>query len=176
MNPGIRRQYNDFLGRFRKQLGLHVRVTNDKNIERYLKMGKLLPRQRIKSLLDEHSNFLELSQLAGDNLYGKDVIRAGGVITGIGLVQQKLCMIMCNDYTVKGGSIYPIGLKKYVRAQEIAEECNLINIHLTESGGAALPYQSKLFVNGGRNFYNIAKMSALGVPQITIVFGSCTAG
>ena len=176
MTFSTRRQYQDLRQVLRKQLDLHVNVTSDKNVERYQKLGKLLPRQRISSLLDNNSGFLELSQLAGDSLYGKDFIKAGGLITGIGIVHRRLCMIICNDYTVKGGSIYPIGLKKALRAQEIAQECNLINIHLTESGGAALPYQSKLFVNGGRNFYNIAKMSARGVPQITVVFGSCTAG
>ncbi len=138
--------------------------------------SKLLPRDRIAAIFDAESSFLELSQLAGDQLYGNDLMKCGGIITAVGLVSGKLCMVMCNDYTVKGGAIYPITLKKYLRAQEIALKCNLISIHLTESGGAALPLQSEIFNEGGRNFYNIAKMSSASLPQITVVFGSCTAG
>ena len=169
----IRRISSANIEHFRKRIGAHLDVTGG---ERYKKLDKLLPRERIQMLVDPGSAFLELSFLAGDGLYGKDLIRSGGLITGVGVVSNKLCMIMCNEFTVKGGSIYPIGLKKYLRAQEIAHECKLISIHLTESGGAALPYQADLFVEGGRNFYNIAKMSAEGLPQVTIVFGSCTAG
>ena len=161
------------LDKFRERLNVHLESSDH---SKYQKLNKLLPRERIFSLLDQDSAFLELSQLAGDRMYKKDLIKSGGLITGIGIVNEKLCMIMCSDFTVKGGSFYPIGLKKYLRAQEIAAQCELISIHLTESGGAALPYQADLFIEGGETFYNIAKASAAGLTQLTVVFGSCTAG
>ncbi len=139
---------------------------------------KLLPRQRIEQLLDPGSAFLELSQFAGYKLYTDDV-PAGGVITGIGRVHGRECMIICNDATVKGGTYYPITVKKHLRAQEIAWQNNLVCIYLVDSGGANLPHQAEVFPDKehfGRIFYNQARMSAAGIPQIAVVMGSCTAG
>ena len=146
---------------------------------RHTEKGKMLPRDRINALLDPGSPFLELSQLAGYNLYGKDVVPAGGVITGIGRVSGVECMIICNDATVKGGTYFPITVKKHLRAQEIAKENNLPCIMLVDSGGANLPQQAEVFPDighFGRIFYNQANMSAAKIPQIAVVMGSCTAG
>ncbi|CAD5118660.1 DgyrCDS7347 [Dimorphilus gyrociliatus] len=150
-----------------------------KAVERHLSRGKLLPRERINTLIDEGSSFLELSQLAGHNLYGKDSVPAGGIITGIGRVSGTECLIVCNDPTVKGGTYYPITVKKHLRAQEIARENNLPCIYLVDSGGANLPRQDNVFPDKehfGRIFYNQASLSAMGIPQIAVVMGSCTAG
>ncbi|XP_001604618.2 methylcrotonoyl-CoA carboxylase beta chain, mitochondrial isoform X2 [Nasonia vitripennis] len=150
-----------------------------KAIERHRSKGKLLPRERINNLLDEGSPFLEFSQLAGYELYGKEEVPAGGIITGIGRVQGTECLIIANDATVKGGTYYPITIKKQVRAQEIAEENKLPCIYLVDSGGANLPRQADTFpdkMHFGRTFYNQANMSAAGIPQIAVVMGSCTAG
>ncbi|KAF7393418.1 hypothetical protein HZH68_010237 [Vespula germanica] len=150
-----------------------------KAIDRHLSKGKLLPRDRINILLDKGSPFLEFSQLAGYQMYGKEEIPAGGIITGIGRVEGNDCLIVANDATVKGGTYYPITVKKQLRAQEIAEENRLPCIYLVDSGGANLPYQSDLFADKmhfGRNFYNQANMSSMGIAQIAVVMGSCTAG
>jgi 3-methylcrotonyl-CoA carboxylase beta subunit len=146
--------------------------------EKHLSRGKLLPRDRVTELLDPGTAFLELSQLAGYDMYDAD-IAAGGVITGIGRVAGVECMIVCNDATVKGGTYYPVTVKKHLRAQEIAEENNLPCIYLVDSGGANLPNQDDVFPDRdhfGRIFYNQANMSAKGIPQIAVVMGSCTAG
>jgi 3-methylcrotonyl-CoA carboxylase beta subunit len=146
--------------------------------EKHLSRGKLLPRDRVTELLDPGTAFLELSQLAGYGMYDAD-IAAGGVITGIGRVSGVECMIVCNDATVKGGTYYPVTVKKHLRAQEIAEENNLPCIYLVDSGGANLPNQDDVFPDRdhfGRIFYNQANMSAKGIPQIAVVMGSCTAG
>jgi len=146
--------------------------------ERHLARGKLLPRERVRRLLDVGSPFLELSQLAAWGMYGGDVASAG-IITGIGSVAGKECMIIANDGTVKGGSYYPLTVKKHLRAQEIALENNLPCVYLVESGGANLPQQDEVFPDRdhfGRIFYNQAQMSAAGIPQISVVHGSCTAG
>jgi 3-methylcrotonyl-CoA carboxylase beta subunit len=146
--------------------------------DRHLARGKLLPRERIRRLLDVGSPFLELSQLAAHDMYSKDVA-AAGIITGIGSVAGQECMIVANDGTVKGGSYYPLTVKKHLRAQDIAKENNLPCIYLVESGGANLPNQDEVFPDRdhfGRIFYNQAQMSALGIPQISVVHGSCTAG
>lgn len=146
--------------------------------ERHLSRNKLLPRDRINHLLDPGSPFLEFSQLAGYGLY-KDNVPAGGIITGIGRVQGVECMIVANDATVKGGTYYPITVKKHLRAQEIARENRLPCIYLVDSGGAYLPLQSEVFPDKnhfGRIFYNQATMSGEGIPQIAVVMGSCTAG
>lgn len=146
--------------------------------ERHLARGKLLPRERIDQLLDPGAPFLELSQLAGYDLY-EDEVAAGGIITGIGTVSGIPCMIVCNDPTVKGGSYYPITVKKHLRAQEIAAENRLPCIYLVDSGGANLPRQDEVFPDRdhfGRIFYNQANLSAAGIPQIAVVMGSCTAG
>ena len=142
------------------------------------KRGKLLPRQRISTLLDRDSTFLEFSPLAGYQLYD-EVVPCGGIITGIGRVQGTPCVIVANDATVKGGTYYPITVKKHLRAQTIALENNLPSIYLVDSGGAFLPSQAEVFPDRehfGRIFYNQANMSARGLPQISIVMGSCTAG
>jgi len=150
----------------------------DKALKKHLSRGKLLPRDRIDHLLDPGSAFLELSQLAGYGMY-KDPVPAAGVITGIGRVMDTECVIVANDATVKGGTYYPMTVKKHLRAQEIAQQNNLTCIYLVDSGGAFLPEQDKVFPDRehfGRIFYNQANMSAQGIPQIAVVMGSCTAG
>lgn len=147
--------------------------------ERHMSKGKLLPRERINTLLDKNSPFLEFSQLAGYELYDREEVPAGGIITGIGRVEGTECMIITNDPTVKGGTFYPISVKKHLRAQEIAEENRLPCIYLVDSGGANLPRQAEVFpdkMHFGRSFYNQANMSAKGIAQIAVVLGSCTAG
>ncbi|XP_055631669.1 probable methylcrotonoyl-CoA carboxylase beta chain, mitochondrial [Toxorhynchites rutilus septentrionalis] len=148
-------------------------------VKRHTSKGKLLVRDRINRLIDPGSPFLELSTLAGNGMYGKDVVNAGGIITGVGRVHGVDCVIVGNDATVKAGSYYPITVKKHLRAQEIAQENNLPCIYLVDSGGANLPRQAEVFPDKdhfGRIFYNQANMSALGIPQIAVVMGSCTAG
>lgn len=146
--------------------------------ERHTARGKLLPRDRINTLIDPGSPFLELSQLAGHQVYD-DVIPAAGIITGIGRVEGQECMIVANDATVKGGSYYPMTVKKHLRAQAIADQNHLPCIYLVDSGGANLPRQDEVFPDRehfGRIFFNQATMSAKGIPQIACVMGSCTAG
>ena len=150
----------------------------------HVKRGKLLPRERITQLLDPGSPFMELSQLAGHNLYEDEQgkarwVPAGGIITGIGRVAGVECMVVANDATVTGGTYYPITVKKHVRAQEIAQENRLPCIYLVDSGGAMLMHQKDVFPDRdhfGRIFYNQANMSSLRIPQIAVVLGSCTAG
>ena len=140
--------------------------------------GKLLPRERINALIDPGAAFLEFSALAAMGMYSGDVASAG-VVTGIGRVKGVECMIVANDATVKGGSYFPLTVKKHLRAQEIAQQNRLPCIYLVDSGGANLPTQDEVFPDRdhfGRIFYNQANMSALGIPQIGIVMGSCTAG
>ncbi|BCS52765.1 carboxyl transferase domain-containing protein [Geobacter sp. SVR] len=151
---------------------------DEKARKKHIERGKLLPRERIRQLLDVGSPFLELSQFAAWGLYG-DEVPAAGIITGIGRVQGQECMIVVNDATVKGGTYYPVTVKKHLRAQEIARENNLPCIYLVDSGGAFLPRQDDVFPDRdhfGRIFYNQATMSAMGIPQIAVVMGSCTAG
>ena len=151
---------------------------NAKSRERHVSRGKLLPRDRVERLLDPGAPFLELGQLAANGLYGDDIPGAG-IITGIGLVSGRQCMIVCNDATVKGGTYYPMTVKKHLRAQEIAMENRLPCIYLVDSGGANLPHQAEVFPDKdhfGRIFFNQANMSAQGIPQIACVMGSCTAG
>ncbi|XP_047330292.1 methylcrotonoyl-CoA carboxylase beta chain, mitochondrial-like [Impatiens glandulifera] len=148
------------------------------SVQRHRTRDKFLPRERIDRLLDPGSSFLELSQLAGHELYDEP-LASGGIVTGIGPVHGRLCMFVANDPTVKGGTYYPITVKKHLRAQEIAAQCNLPCIYLVDSGGAFLPKQADVFPdkeNFGRIFYNQAVMSAEGIPQIALVLGSCTAG
>ena len=145
---------------------------------KHLARGRLLPRERIRRLLDVGSPFLELSQLAAYGMYGGEV-PAAGIITGIGRINQQECMVIANDPTVKGGTYYGMTVKKHLRAQEIALENRLPCVYLVESGGANLPQQDEVFPDRdhfGRIFYNQAVMSAAGVPQIAVVHGSCTAG
>jgi len=146
--------------------------------ERHLKRGKLLPRDRVTRLLDPGSPFLELSPMAAYGMYDDD-IHAAGVITGIGRVEGRECVIVCNDATIKGGTYYPMTVKKHLRAQEVALQNRLPCIYLVDSGGANLPNQTDVFPDRehfGRIFYNQANMSAAGIPQIAVVMGSCTAG
>lgn len=146
--------------------------------DKHLARGKLLPRDRVNTLLDPGAPFLELSQLAAYNMYDAD-IAAGGIITGIGRIEGTECVVVCNDATVKGGTYYPITVKKHLRAQEIARENNLPCVYLVDSGGANLPNQDEVFPDRdhfGRIFYNQAQMSSEGIPQIAVVMGSCTAG
>ncbi|TXH36584.1 MAG: methylcrotonoyl-CoA carboxylase [Rhodospirillaceae bacterium] len=145
---------------------------------RHVARGKLLPRDRIRELLDSGSPFLELSQLAAHGLYN-DEVPCAGLITGIGRISGQECMIVANDATVKGGTYFPITVKKHLRAQEIARQNALPCIYLVDSGGAHLPNQDEVFPDRehfGRIFYNQATLSAAGIPQIAVVMGSCTAG
>ncbi|GAB5033687.1 methylcrotonoyl-carboxylase beta mitochondrial [Nannochloropsis oceanica] len=141
--------------------------------------GKLYVRERIERLVDPGTPFLELSALAGRDMYGKEKVPAGGIVTGIGRVAGVECMLVANDATVKGGTYYPITVKKHLRAQEIAAQNRLPCISMVDSGGAFLPKQDEVFPDRdhfGRIFYNQANMSAAGIPQIAVVMGSCTAG
>ena len=146
--------------------------------ERHLERGKLLPRDRVMTLIDPGSPFLELSPLAAYDMY-EDAIQAAGIITGIGRIEGRECVIVCNDATIKGGTYYPMTVKKHLRAQEIARENRLPCIYLVDSGGANLPQWTEVFPDRehfGRIFYNQATLSALAIPQIAVVMGSCTAG
>jgi 3-methylcrotonyl-CoA carboxylase beta subunit len=150
----------------------------EKYVKRHYDRNKLLPRERIERILDEGSPFLELSSLAAGEMYGTDVPSAG-VVTGIGRVHGVECMFVANDATVKGGTYFPMTVKKHLRAQEIALENRLPCIYLVDSGGAFLPMQDEVFPDRdhfGRIFYNQAQMSSKGIPQIAVVLGSCTAG
>jgi 3-methylcrotonyl-CoA carboxylase beta subunit len=151
---------------------------SDASRQRHVARGKLLPRDRITRLLDPASPFLEIGQLAANGLY-HDEVPGAGMIAGIGRVYGREVMIVANDSTVKGGTYYPLTVKKHLRAQEIAQENGLPCIYLVDSGGANLPHQAEVFPDRdhfGRIFFNQANMSALGIPQIAAVMGSCTAG
>jgi len=170
-NRALRQQLHDDVARM--ALG-----GNERARERHTSRGKLLPRDRVRRLLDTASPFLELSQLAAYGMYGEDIAGAG-LITGIGQVSGRSVMIIANDATVKGGTYYPLTVKKHLRAQEVALENSLPCIYLVDSGGANLPHQDEVFPDRdhfGRIFYNQANMSAHGIPQIACVMGSCTAG
>ena len=146
--------------------------------ERHRQQGKLLPRERLAQLIDPGSPFLELSQLAAYQVYS-DALPAAGIITGLGKVAGQECLIAINDATVKGGTYYPLTVKKHLRAQEIAQENHLPCIYIVDSGGAFLPLQDQVFPDRdhfGRIFYNQAHLSAQNIPQIAVVMGSCTAG
>ncbi|MEY4429964.1 MAG: hypothetical protein RLZZ182_2653, partial [Pseudomonadota bacterium] len=146
--------------------------------QKHMARGKLLPRDRIDALLDEGSPFLEVAPLAALNLYDGQAPGAG-VIAGIGRIHGTECMVVCNDATVKGGTYFPLTVKKHLRAQEIALQNQLPCVYLVDSGGAYLPLQDEVFPDRdhfGRIFYNQAQMSAAGIPQIAVVLGSCTAG
>ena len=146
--------------------------------KRHVARGKLLPRERVRSLLDPGSPFLELSPLAAMDMYDNEA-PGSGVITGVGRVSGVECVIVCNDATVKGGTYYPMTVKKHLRAQEVAMENRLPCIYMVDSGGANLPQWPEVFPDKnhfGRIFYNQANLSAQGIPQIACVMGSCTAG
>ncbi len=166
------------VARLREDIRLSSLGGNEKSRERHVSRGKLLPRDRVRRLLDPGSPFLEVSPLAANGMYGEDIPGAG-IIAGIGQVSGRQVMIIANDATVKGGTYYPMTVKKHLRAQEIALENHLPCIYLVDSGGANLPHQDEVFPDKehfGRIFYNQANLSARGIPQIACVMGSCTAG
>lgn len=163
----------------RAKLAKVKQAGGEKNVARHHSRGKFLARERIEKIIDEGTPFLELSALAGEDLYGENQVPSGGIVTGIGRVQGVECLFVANDATVKGGTYFPITIKKHLRAQEVARENFLPCIYLVDSGGAFLPMQDQVFPDRdhfGRIFYNQAQMSAMGIPQIAIVCGSCTAG
>lgn len=165
----------DDLQRLHSQLALGG---DEKSRERHTSRGKLLPRERVEALLDTGSPFLELSALAAHQVYDEDIPGAG-LISGIGMVSGQACVIVANDATVKGGTYYPLSVKKHLRAQQIAAENHLPCIYLVDSGGANLPHQAEVFPDRehfGRIFFNQARLSAAGIAQIAAVMGSCTAG
>jgi 3-methylcrotonyl-CoA carboxylase beta subunit len=158
--------------------GLAALGGNEKARERHTGRGKLLPRDRVLGLIDPGSPFLEIGALAAFDLYGGD-IHGAGMIAGIGRIEGREVMIVCNDATIKGGTYYPMTVKKHLRAQEIAMQNRLPCVYLVDSGGANLPHQTEVFPDRehfGRIFYNQARMSGMGIPQIAVVMGSCTAG
>ncbi len=162
----------------RKKVARAAQGGSERSRERHVSRGKLLPRERVERLLDPGSPFLEIGQLAANQMYG-DEIPGAGLICGIGRVAGRQVMIVANDATVKGGTYYPMTVKKHLRAQEIAQENRLPCVYLVDSGGANLPHQSEVFPDRdhfGRIFFNQANMSALQIPQIACVMGSCTAG
>src|SRR6187455_2238510 len=151
---------------------------SERSRERHVARGKLLPRDRVMNLIDYGSPFLELSPLAANVMYD-EAIHGAGLITGIGRVEGRECDIVCYDSTIKGGTYSPMTVKKHLRAQEIARENRLPCLYLVDSGGANLPDQTEVFPDRehfGRIFFNQATLSSLGIPQIAIVMGSCTAG
>ncbi|WP_349864314.1 carboxyl transferase domain-containing protein [Leifsonia sp. WHRI 6310E] len=168
----------ELVAELRERLAVAAAGGPERSRERHLARGKLLPRDRIDTLLDEGSPFLEIAPLAATGMYG-DESPAAGVIAGIGLVHGRHVMVVCNDATVKGGTYYPMTVKKHLRAQEIALENHLPCIYLVDSGGAFLPMQDDVFPDRdhfGRIFYNQARLSAAKIAQIAAVLGSCTAG
>ncbi|MGI9221865.1 MAG: carboxyl transferase domain-containing protein [Woeseiaceae bacterium] len=173
------KEANESLAMALRELSAHVQTGGSaRSREKHLSRGKLLPRDRIAALTDDGSPFLEIGQFAAHEVYD-DEIPSAGLIAGVGRVHDTECMIIANDATVKGGTYYPLTVKKHLRAQEIAEQNHLPCIYLVDSGGAFLPRQDEVFPDRdhfGRIFYNQARMSAKGIPQLAAVLGSCTAG
>lgn len=173
------REANETLAAALRELSAQIQTGGSARArEKHLSRGKLLPRDRIATLIDEGSPFLEVAQFAAHEVYDDDIPSAG-LIAGIGRISGIECMIIANDATVKGGTYYPLTVKKHLRAQEIAEQNHLPCIYLVDSGGAFLPRQDEVFPDRdhfGRIFYNQARMSAKGIPQLAAVLGSCTAG
>src|ERR1700712_4008899 len=162
----------------REKLSVAARGGSERARERHVARGKLLPRDRVDAVLDPGSPFLEIAPLAAYGMYD-DASPGAGLIAGIGRVSGRLCMIVANDATVKGGTYYPITVKKHLRAQEIAAQNRLPCLYLVDSGGAFLPRQDEVFPDRdhfGRIFFNQATLSAKGIAQIAAVLGSCTAG
>ncbi|MGO4200913.1 carboxyl transferase domain-containing protein [Rhodococcus sp. TAF43] len=173
-----REQHLALVSELRDKLAAAALGGSERSRERHVARGKLLPRDRVDALLDPGSPFLELAPLAANGMYG-DECPGAGVIGGVGRISGRECVIVANDATVKGGTYYPMTVKKHLRAQEIALQNNLPCIYLVDSGGAFLPMQDEVFPDRehfGRIFYNQATMSAKGIPQIAAVLGSCTAG
>jgi 3-methylcrotonyl-CoA carboxylase beta subunit len=172
------KEHATLVDELRAKLAKAGRGGPEKSRERHVARGKLLPRDRVDALVDPGSPFLELSPLAADGMYS-DEAPAAGIITGVGRVSGRECVIVANDATVKGGTYYPITVKKHLRAQEVALHNNLPCVYLVDSGGAFLPRQDEVFPDRehfGRIFFNQATMSSRGIPQIAAVLGSCTAG
>lgn len=166
------------VGELREKLAGVAGGGGEAAVARHVSRGKMLARDRIDLLLDPGTAFLELSPLAANGMYGGDV-HSASIITGVGRVAGRECVIVANDATIKGGTYYPMTVKKHLRAQDIARQNNLPCIYMVDSGGAFLPHQDEIFPDErhfGRIFYNQASMSAAGIPQVAIVMGSCTAG
>src|ERR1700735_1341905 len=166
------------VAQLRDKLATAARGGSERSRARHVDRGKLLPRDRVDGLLDPGSPLLEVAPLAADGMYD-DECPGAGIITGIGRILGRECMIVANDATVKGGTYFPITVKKHLRAQEIARQNRLPCIYLVDSGGAFLPMQDEIFPDRdhfGRIFFNQANLSAQGIPQIAAVMGSCTAG
>ncbi len=173
-----RERMEQLVAELRERTAQIARGGGEKAVERHRSRGKLTARERIDRLVDPDSAFLELSALAAWGLYD-DAAPGAGIVTGLGVVEGVQCVIVANDATVKGGSYFPLTVKKHLRAQEIAQQNNLPCIYLVDSGGAFLPLQDEVFPDRehfGRIFFNQAQMSAKGIPQIAVVMGSCTAG
>src|SRR6201984_1958768 len=176
--PSFADEHRRLVGEWNAKLATAALGGNERARERHVSRGKLLPRERVDRLLDPGSPFLELTPLAANGMYG-DESPGAGIITGIGRVAERECVIVANDATVKGGTYYPMTVKKHLRAQEIAQQNRLPCIYLVDSGGAFLPRQDEVFPDRehfGRIFFNQANMSAQGIAQIAVVMGSCTAG
>src|SRR5947207_11124508 len=173
-----RERMTALVGELRDRTEQVARGGGEKALERHRERGKLPARERIDRLVDPDTAFLELGALAAWDLYDGQAPSAG-IVTGIGLVEGRECVIVANDATVKGGSYFPLTVKKHLRAQAVAEQNHLPCIYLVDSGGAFLPLQADVFPDRdhfGRIFFNQAQMSAKGIPQIAVVMGSCTAG
>jgi acetyl-CoA carboxylase carboxyltransferase component len=175
---GRRARMEALLAELRERTALVARGGGEKALERHRARGKLTARERIDRLVDPGSAFLELNALAAWDLYDGEAPSAG-IVTGIGVIEGRHCVVVANDATVKGGSYYPLTVRKHLRAQEVAEQNRLPCVYLVDSGGAFLPLQAEVFPDRehfGRIFYNQARMSALGIAQVAVVMGSCTAG
>src|SRR5437762_10804003 len=162
----------------REKVGLVTQGGDEGARKKHLARGKMLPRERVRALLDPGSPFLEVGQLAAWGMYGGDV-HSASIICGIGRVSGRECVVVANDATIKGGTYYPMTVKKHLRAQEVAAQNRLPCIYLVDSGGGFLPEQDNVFPDRehfGRIFFNLANMSAAVIPQIACVMGSCTAG
>ncbi len=176
--PSFADEHRRLVAELNNKLAAAALGGNERARKRHVSRGKLLPRERVDRLLDPGSPFLELAPLAAGGMYG-DESPGAGIITGIGRVSGRQCVIVANDATVKGGTYYPMTVKKHLRAQEVALQNMLPCIYLVDSGGAFLPRQDEVFPDRehfGRIFYNQATMSAKGIPQVAAVLGSCTAG
>ncbi|CAJ0547854.1 hypothetical protein HG530_002421 [Fusarium avenaceum] len=173
------RQMGEVMSRMQELARKIQKGGSEKARQKHIARKKMLPRDRVTALIDPGTTFLELSPMAGHELYPEAEVPAGGIITGVGTVEGVTCVIVANDSTVKGGTYYPITVKKHLRAQAVARENKLPCIYLVDSGGANLPHQADVFPDQnhfGRIFYNQARMSAEGIPQIAVVMGPCTAG
>jgi acetyl-CoA carboxylase carboxyltransferase component len=173
-----RARMDELVGELRKRTAAVAEGGGSEAVERHRSRGKMLARERVDALVDPDSAFLELNALAAWGLYGGEA-PAAGIVTGIGLVEGRECVVVANDATVKGGTYYPLTVKKHLRAQEVAQQNRLPCIYLVDSGGAFLPMQDEVFPDRdhfGRIFFNQAVMSAAAIPQIAVVMGSCTAG